>query len=65
MRIEVNGESREVTAATLAALLRELGYEDSAVATAINQNFVRRRDRSSAPLAEGDAVEIVMPRQGG
>ncbi len=65
MRIEVNGESREVTAATLAALLRELGYDDSAVATAINQNFVRRRDRSSAGLAEGDAVEIVMPRQGG
>ena len=65
MRIQLNGESREVTAATLAALLCELGYDDGAVATAINQNFVRRRDRCAAGLAEGDAVEIVVPRQGG
>jgi len=65
MRIQVNGESRDVAAATLAALLCELGYDDGAVATALNQNFVRRGDRSSAELAEGDQVEILAPRQGG
>jgi sulfur carrier protein len=65
MRIQVNGEVRDVAAATLAALLCELGYDDGAVATALNRNFVRKRDRSLAEIAEGDEVEIVVPRQGG
>jgi len=61
----VNGKALDVTAATLAALLAELEYEDASVATALNQNFVRRRDRGKTPLKEGDAVEILAPRQGG
>jgi sulfur carrier protein len=65
MQIHVNGEARDVAAATLAALLRELEYEDAAVATALNQNFIRRRDRGETPLKEGDVVEILAPRQGG
>jgi sulfur carrier protein len=65
MRISVNGETREVGAATLGALLDELGYGDAVVATALNKEFVRGKDRDAAPLREGDAVEIVGPRQGG
>ncbi len=65
MRIQVNGRPREVTATTLDALLRELGYEDQKVGTALNQEFVRDRDREKTQLQEGDAVEIVTPRQGG
>ena len=65
MHIHVNGKALDVTAATLAALLAELEYEDASVATALNQNFVRRRDRGKTPLKEGDAVEILAPRQGG
>jgi sulfur carrier protein len=65
MRIQVNGEAHDVAAATLAALLHELDYEDRAVATALNQNFVRRQDRSSTKIKEGDVVEILVPRQGG
>ena len=65
MRIHVNGKARDVAAATLGALLRELDYEDGAIATALNQNFVRKTDRSKTPLKEGDAVEILVPRQGG
>lgn len=65
MRIQVNGEPREVAATTLAALLRELDFEDLTVATAVNQAFVRRSDRDQARLKEGDAVEILTPRQGG
>jgi sulfur carrier protein len=65
MRIQVNGRPREVSATTLDALLRELGYEDQKVGTALNQEFVRDRDRDKALLQEGDAVEIVTPRQGG
>ncbi|HUB63815.1 MAG TPA: sulfur carrier protein ThiS [Methylocella sp.] len=65
MHIHVNGKALDVAAATLAALLAELDYEDAAVATALNQMFVRRRDRGDTPLKEGDAVEILTPRQGG
>jgi sulfur carrier protein len=65
MRIQVNGRPREVESSTLEALLRELGYEDQKVGTALNQEFVRDRDRDRTTLREGDAVEIVTPRQGG
>jgi sulfur carrier protein len=65
MRIQVNGRPREVSANTLDALLRELGFEDQKVGTALNQEFVRDRDREKTPIREGDAVEIVTPRQGG
>lgn len=65
MRIQVNGRSLEVHATTLATLLEELGYGDRKVGTAINQEFVRDRDREAIFLKDGDAVEIVTPRQGG
>lgn len=65
MRIQVNGRPHEVRATTLDALLRELGYEDQKVGTALNQEFVRDRDRQKTAIQEGDAVEILTPRQGG
>jgi len=65
MHIHVNGKALEVAAATLGALLLELDYDDGAIATALNQDFVRKTDRGKTPLKEGDAVEILVPRQGG
>jgi sulfur carrier protein len=65
MHVHVNGKALEVAAATLGALLRELGYDDGAIATALNQSFVRKTDRGKTPLKDGDAVEILVPRQGG
>ncbi len=65
MQIRVNGRPRDVDSTTLEALLRELGYEHQKVGTALNQEFVRDRDRKKTTLQEGDAVEIVTPRQGG
>ena len=65
MRISVNGNSRDVGAATLAALLVELDYGEATVGTAVNQTFVRAVDRGVVALKEGDAVEILTPRQGG
>ena len=65
MKIEVNGKPVEVKAQTLAALLEELEYGDQKVATALNRQFVRATDRMMTPLKPGDAVEVVMPRQGG
>jgi sulfur carrier protein len=65
MRIEVNGKALEVASTTLADLIRELDYEDLTVATALNQNFVRKTERDATQLKEGDSVEILVPRQGG
>jgi sulfur carrier protein len=65
MKIVVNGETRDVRAPDLAALLAELDFTSELVATAVNENFVRAKDRPGQALAEGDRVEIVTPRQGG
>ncbi|MGD9543383.1 MAG: sulfur carrier protein ThiS [Methylocystis sp.] len=46
-------------------LLLELGYDEKTVGTALNQEFVRAKDRADTRLRDGDAVEIVTPRQGG
>jgi sulfur carrier protein len=61
----VNGQPLDIEAPTLERLLEELGYGEKTVATAVNQSFVRNKDRGATRLAEGDAVEIVTPRQGG
>jgi sulfur carrier protein len=65
MQIRINGEAREVEATTLAALIAELDYGDIPVATALNQAFVRAPDRATTSLRMGDAVEILVPKQGG
>jgi len=65
MKITVNGTSRETDAATLYALLIELGYREARVATAVNDGFVAAPARPEQRLNEGDRVEIVAPRQGG
>ncbi len=65
MKITVNGEGRIVEAKTLDELCRELDLSDAKIATALNGDFVPAKARASAGLAEGDAVEILSPRQGG
>jgi sulfur carrier protein len=65
MQIQVNGKELDVAAATLATLLTELEYEGLTVATAVNQTFVRAVDRCETELKAGDAVEILVPKQGG
>ena len=52
-------------AATLAALVTELGHGDARVATARNGDFVPARVRGATQLAPGDRIEIVSPRHGG
>ncbi len=65
MKITVNGESRITKARTLAGLCSELGLSEAKVATARNGEFVPAKLRDGARLAEGDAIEILSPRQGG
>lgn len=65
MRIEVNGEVREVTATTLAAALDELGWGTAKVATALNGDFVPASARVDQALRDGDRLEVLAPMQGG
>ena len=65
MKLVVNGEDRDVTAATLAAALSALDYGGAKVATALNGEFVPARAREATALKDGDRIEIVAPRQGG
>ncbi len=66
MTLIVNGEAREVEAATLATLLDALDYgEETKVATALNGDFVPARLRKTTTVRDGDRIEILAPRQGG
>ena len=65
MRVILNGESREVAARNLAALLEECGYSEQGVATARNGEFVHRHLRAETPLFEGDRIEVLAPIEGG
>ncbi|MFC5583220.1 sulfur carrier protein ThiS [Rhodanobacter terrae] len=65
MQIIVNGVERRLRATTLAQALDELDYGDTIIATALNGRFVAAAARASTVLANGDALEIVAPMQGG
>ncbi len=65
MRITVNGEAREVEARHIAGLLRELDYDGTHVAVAVNFDVVPRAQWADAALKAGDEIEIISPRQGG
>ena len=65
-QITVNGEPRKVEdTTTLADLVATLGQAPSALATAINGEFVPRSERATVRLREGDAVFTFQPITGG
>lgn len=60
MRIEINGEGREVEpGATLDELIRQLALVAERLAIERNREVVRRADWPQTRLAEGDRIEIV------
>ena len=65
MKLVVNGVEQDVAAKTLAAALAALDYADAVVATALNGEFVPKRQREATKVKDGDRIEIVSPRQGG
>ena len=65
MRIEVNGEPRDLEAASLDEALEALGLAEAVVATALNGAFVPQGLRGATRLAQGDRIEIIAPMQGG
>jgi sulfur carrier protein len=65
MRVTVNGERVEIAAARVSELLRELDYEGTHLAIAVNQRLVPRGRWAETTLSGGDRIEILTPRQGG
>ncbi|QTN18681.1 sulfur carrier protein ThiS [Brevundimonas sp. AJA228-03] len=65
MRIQVNGDTREVTARTVLALVEELGFDVRKVAVERNLAIVPRSLHADTPLAEGDRIELVQFVGGG
>jgi len=57
--VTINGEARRSSAATIAALVRELSLEPEKVAVERNGEIVPRSTLADAPLADGDSLEIV------
>jgi len=65
MRVIVNGEQREIGCDSVDALLRELDYEGTHFAIAVNYDVVPRSRWAETALSNGDEIEIITPRQGG
>lgn len=60
MKLTVNGELREVPdGLTVRGLVEHLGLTEGPVAVEKNREVVPRAEHASAPLADGDVIEIV------
>ena len=65
LTLHVNGEPRTAAAATIAALVDELGLDRRKVAVERNLEIVPRSLHASTALADGDRIEIVQFVGGG
>jgi sulfur carrier protein len=65
MRVTVNGEEREISSASVDALLSELDYEGTHFAIALNYDVVPKSRWAETEIKSGDEIEIITPRQGG
>tara|TARA_R110002096_G_scaffold260695_1_gene453978 strand:- start:9 stop:206 length:198 start_codon:yes stop_codon:yes gene_type:complete len=65
MRIILNGKPQQVSESRLDAVLLECGYDQPAIATAVNQAIVHAEDRAQTSLQEGDQLEVLAPIGGG
>lgn len=66
--VVVNGKPETTTACNLQAWVDALharGVAPTALATAVNGNFVPRGQRAQQPLAEGDTLLTFQPIEGG
>lgn len=66
MRVEINGEPREIEpGTTVSTLLASLGLAGRPVAVERNRTIVPRAEHAATPLAEGDRLELVQFVGGG
>lgn len=65
MLIILNNDPCEVEHTRLDQVLLELGYNNAAIATAVNSSIVHKHNRCNTQLNENDRLEIVSPIGGG
>ena len=70
MELIINGESRQSTATTVEAVVRDLtstrdGEVPGGIAVALNDEVVRRTAWSDTALKPGDRVDVLTAVQGG
>ncbi len=65
MRLQVNGEERQVEATTVSELIAELGLDARKVAIERNLAIVPRSLHGATPLSDEDRIEIVQFVGGG
>jgi sulfur carrier protein len=66
MRVEINGEAREVEqGSTIGSLLVSLGLGGRPVAVERNQAIVPRAEHAQTALSDGDKLELVQFVGGG
>lgn len=66
MKVQINGEERELAEGlTLAALLEHLGMKADRVAVELNREIVRRETWGQTRLRAGDRLEVVQFVGGG
>ena len=65
MRLQVNGDTRDVDARTLLALVEELGLDPRKVAVERNLEIVPRSLHADTVLFDGDRIELVQFVGGG
>ena len=65
MRIQVNGDTREVAATTILALVEELGFDVRKVAVERNLAIVPKSLHAVTALEDGDRIELVQFVGGG
>lgn len=63
--LEVNGETKKTAAATVGALLEELGLAGQAVAVEVNQAVIPKKRHADTELSDGDRIELVTLVGGG
>ena len=60
MRVELNGEPKELDeGTTLSTLIEQLSLAPERVAVELNRDVVRRADWPVTRLSDGDRVEVV------
>ena len=65
MKLTINGQDREVAAATVWGLLEELGLHPQGTVVERNRELVDRESYRDTRLAEGDVMELVRLVGGG
>lgn len=65
MQIHLNGESRDISAATVAELLAELDLHGRRIAVEVNGEIAPRSQHEHMTIKAGDRIEIVHAIGGG